>query len=140
MCISMDRFWRVYFWYIVAFTILVYCCGCGPGAKSDMPVETNTRMIDENKHAIKGNANEIQVTNKKISVVSNNVTSQNEALEKTLKQDIEKVGRDVNSVQENVTNSMWYAFGVLIIIGSFCVLILVIVLYFYRGFKGFGRK
>lgn len=140
MCVSLDRFWWTFLGFLLFLILIVLCCGCGASAKSEMPVKANTKMIEENKTAIKGNENKINTNSIRITNVSNDVTSNNEALEKSFKNEIGKVGRDVLSTQENVTNSMWYAFGVLIIIGAVGLLGLVIVLYFYRGFKLFGRK
>lgn len=139
MCLSMDRFWWGVLLFVWLMVLVVYCTGCGASATSDMPVETNTKMIDENRSAIEGNANEIKTINVKVSSVENTVNSTNEAMEKAFKNEIGEVKGGLKNVQKNVTNSMWYAFGVLIIIGVVGLLGLVIILYFYRGFKGFGR-
>lgn len=126
---------------ILAFVLLgIMCIGCGSAeAKTDIPVSIPTEQIDKNTADIKGNANKIETNSVKISTVETTVNSSNEALERSFKNEIATVKGDINSVQKNVTNSMWYAFGVLIIIGAVGLIGLVIVLYFYRGFKGFGR-
>ena len=138
MSLTSDLMESWFFWFCIGILALALCTGC-TSAESTIPVKIPTEQIDKNTADIKGNANKIETNSVKISTVETVINSSNEALERSFKNEIDTVKGNINNVQKNVQNSMWYAFGVLMIIGAIALIALFIVLWFWKGFPWIGR-
>ncbi len=149
---TQDAIDKILIWVGVFLAILLVwigtcsVSGCASNkAKSDIAqkLAKQTQQIDDNRSKIKGNENEINNTNTKITTmetkIETKITNQQEAFDESLKQEIGKVNGNVETKYKHVQNSMWYAFGLLIIIGVFGCVALFIFLWFWRGFKSMGR-